>query len=188
MKLGRRVASAESAVVIATGGARGISVGTEKLLVTRWAPVWNADVDPTVAGEAAGAIPRARARHLDVMDPQPCRSLTDEVPAALQTELVSAAALRGSLPTAELDDIARPRTFTTLRIGGGRTAVRCWVAPTWDVTVARGPEFAQTAARTMIDDRVLTSIDLAGRRDYLDRTDRHARDRSVSSRSGQVSQ
>ncbi|OWM05925.1 short-chain dehydrogenase [Mycolicibacterium peregrinum] len=56
----------DGAVVIITGGARGIGAKTAELFSARGATVWIGDVDADVAATTAAGIPRCRAAHLDV--------------------------------------------------------------------------------------------------------------------------
>ncbi|MCV7361893.1 SDR family oxidoreductase [Mycolicibacterium neworleansense] len=54
------------AVVIVTGGARGIGAKTAELFSARGATVWIGDVDADVAATTAAGLPRCRAAYLDV--------------------------------------------------------------------------------------------------------------------------
>ena len=66
MRLSQRQASVDGAVVIVTGGARGIGARTAELFSARGATVWIGDVDADVAATTAAGIPRCRAGYLDV--------------------------------------------------------------------------------------------------------------------------
>ncbi|TGB38521.1 SDR family oxidoreductase [Mycolicibacterium peregrinum] len=66
MRFSQRQASVDGAVVIITGGARGIGAKTAELFSARGATVWIGDVDADVAATTAAGIPRYRAAHLDV--------------------------------------------------------------------------------------------------------------------------
>ena len=66
MRFSQRQASVNGAVVIVTGGARGIGAKTAELFSARGATVWIGDVDADVAATTAAGIPRCRAAHLDV--------------------------------------------------------------------------------------------------------------------------
>lgn len=70
---------AENAVVIVTGGARGIGAETSRLFAASGATVWVGDVDDAVAAATVQSIPRARARHLDVTSSRSWRSFVEEV-------------------------------------------------------------------------------------------------------------
>ncbi|OBB32637.1 short-chain dehydrogenase [Mycolicibacterium peregrinum] len=56
----------DGAVVIITGGARGIGAKTAELFSARGATVWIGDVDADVAATTASGVPRCRAAYLDV--------------------------------------------------------------------------------------------------------------------------
>lgn len=66
MQLWPRSTAVDGAVVIITGGARGIGATTAELFATHGANVWIGDVDIDVAEQTAAAIPRCRSAHLDV--------------------------------------------------------------------------------------------------------------------------
>ncbi|MCV7202208.1 SDR family oxidoreductase [Mycolicibacterium peregrinum] len=66
VRFSQRQASVDGAVVIITGGARGIGAKTAELFSARGATVWIGDVDADVAATTAAGIPRCRAAHLDV--------------------------------------------------------------------------------------------------------------------------
>ncbi|WP_110776755.1 SDR family oxidoreductase [Mycolicibacterium peregrinum] len=66
MRFSQRRASVDGAVVIITGGARGIGAKTAELFSTRGATVWIGDVDGDVAATTAAGIPGCRAAYLDV--------------------------------------------------------------------------------------------------------------------------
>ncbi|MUM16234.1 SDR family oxidoreductase [Mycobacterium sp. CBMA271] len=67
------------AVVVITGGARGIGAATARLFADKGADVWIGDVDDVVAKETAGAIPRAQAGALDVTKPESWTAFLDRV-------------------------------------------------------------------------------------------------------------
>lgn len=66
MQLMRRSVPLDGAVVIVTGGARGIGAKTAELFSQHGATVWIGDVDADVAGQTARSIPRCRSARLDV--------------------------------------------------------------------------------------------------------------------------
>ncbi|MDH6194960.1 NADP-dependent 3-hydroxy acid dehydrogenase YdfG [Mycobacterium frederiksbergense] len=66
MRFSRRRASVHGAVVVVTGGARGIGAKTAELFSARGATVWIGDVDAEVATATAAGIPRCRSARLDV--------------------------------------------------------------------------------------------------------------------------
>lgn len=66
VRFSQRQASVDGAVVIITGGARGIGAETAELFSARGATVWIGDVDDDVAATTAAGIPRCRAAYLDV--------------------------------------------------------------------------------------------------------------------------
>lgn len=66
MRFSHRQAAVDGAVVVITGGARGIGAKTAELLSARGATVWIGDVDADVAATTAAGIPRCRAAYLDV--------------------------------------------------------------------------------------------------------------------------
>nr|WP_296765220.1 SDR family oxidoreductase [Rhodococcus sp. (in: high G+C Gram-positive bacteria)] len=61
--------SIEGAVVVVTGGARGIGETTAQLFSEKGATVWIGDVDAELAAVTAQEIARARSASLDVTDP-----------------------------------------------------------------------------------------------------------------------
>ncbi|TDZ81441.1 SDR family oxidoreductase [Mycobacteroides salmoniphilum] len=67
------------AVVVITGGARGIGAATARLFADKGADVWIGDVDDVVAKETATTIPRAQAGALDVTKPQSWAAFLDRV-------------------------------------------------------------------------------------------------------------
>ncbi|WP_078288917.1 SDR family oxidoreductase [Mycobacterium sp. D16R24] len=67
------------AVVVITGGARGIGAATARLFADKGADVWIGDVDDVVAKETANTIPRAQAGALDVTKPESWASFLDRV-------------------------------------------------------------------------------------------------------------
>ena len=67
------------AVVLITGGARGIGEQTAKLFAAQGATVWIGDLDDDVAKATADRIPNAVARRLDVTDRESWRLLLDEI-------------------------------------------------------------------------------------------------------------
>ncbi|WP_075909570.1 MULTISPECIES: SDR family oxidoreductase [Mycobacterium] len=66
MRFSQRRRSVDGAMVIVTGGARGIGATTAELFSARGATVWIGDVDADVAAATAAGIPRCRAAYLDV--------------------------------------------------------------------------------------------------------------------------
>ncbi len=67
------------AVVVVTGGARGIGARTAELFAARGATVWIGDLDEDVATATAAQIRGAVARRLDVADRESWRLLINEV-------------------------------------------------------------------------------------------------------------
>lgn len=67
------------AVVVITGGARGIGAATARLFADKGADVWVGDVDDVVAKETADHIPRAQAGALDVTKPESWAAFLDRV-------------------------------------------------------------------------------------------------------------
>ncbi|MFT3881775.1 MAG: SDR family NAD(P)-dependent oxidoreductase [Gemmatales bacterium] len=67
------------AVVVITGGARGIGEQTAKLFASKGSTVWIGDLDEDVAKATAERIPNAVARRLDVTDRESWRLFVDEV-------------------------------------------------------------------------------------------------------------
>ncbi|MCV7112941.1 SDR family oxidoreductase [Mycolicibacterium setense] len=66
MRFSRSQGSVDGAVVVITGGARGIGAKTADLFSARGATVRIGDIDADVAATTAAAIPRCRAAYLDV--------------------------------------------------------------------------------------------------------------------------
>ncbi|MGW4098216.1 SDR family oxidoreductase [Mycobacterium sp. NPDC004974] len=66
MRFSQKKASVDGAMVIVTGGARGIGAKTAELFSAGGATVWIGDVDADVAATTAAGIPRCRAAYLDV--------------------------------------------------------------------------------------------------------------------------
>lgn len=67
------------AVVVITGGARGIGAATARLFADRGADVWIGDVDDVVAKETANGIPNAHSGALDVTKPESWAGFLDQV-------------------------------------------------------------------------------------------------------------
>lgn len=59
------------AVVVITGGARGIGAATARLFADRGADVWIGDVDDVVAKETANGIPNAHPEPSTSPNPSP---------------------------------------------------------------------------------------------------------------------
>lgn len=96
------------------------------------------------------------------------------LPSAVRTELTSGAPLGGGMPTVDPEDVAAA-ILAVLRSRAARRSVPRWVAPAWSTT-AFVPEWLQSLARRLIDDRrALTSLDTAARSAYIERVDRQAR-------------
>ncbi|GAB16647.1 putative oxidoreductase [Gordonia effusa NBRC 100432] len=78
---GRRVPRIDvaNAVVVITGGARGIGAATAAEFARQGATVWIGDVDGEVASTTAAALPGASAAPLDVTDPQSWATFVDKV-------------------------------------------------------------------------------------------------------------
>ncbi|WP_264077609.1 SDR family oxidoreductase [Mycolicibacterium houstonense] len=66
VRFSQRQVALDRAVVIVTGGARGIGARTAELFARRGATVWIGDVDADVAAATAATLPRCRSGHLDV--------------------------------------------------------------------------------------------------------------------------
>lgn len=66
MRFSQRQPSVDGAVVVVTGGARGIGAKTAELFSARGATVRIGDVDAEVAATTAAGIPHCRAAYLDV--------------------------------------------------------------------------------------------------------------------------
>lgn len=66
MRFSQRQPSVDGAVVVVTGGGRGIGAKTAELFSARGATVWIGDVDAEVAATTAAGIPHCRAAYLDV--------------------------------------------------------------------------------------------------------------------------
>ncbi|WP_396933249.1 SDR family oxidoreductase [Mycolicibacterium sp.] len=66
MRFSHRRPAVDGAVVVVTGGARGIGAKTAELFSASGATVWIGDVDADVAGATASRIPRCRSARLDV--------------------------------------------------------------------------------------------------------------------------
>lgn len=69
----------DGAVVIVTGGGRGIGARTAEAFAAAGATVWIGDLDADVAAETAASIRGATARRLDVTDRVSWTALIDEV-------------------------------------------------------------------------------------------------------------
>ncbi|ODR27384.1 short-chain dehydrogenase [Mycolicibacterium porcinum] len=66
VRFSQRQPPVDGAVVIVTGGARGIGAKTAEVFSARGATAWIGDVDADVAATTAAGIPRCRAAYLDV--------------------------------------------------------------------------------------------------------------------------
>lgn len=66
MRIRQTGATVGGAVVVITGGARGIGAKTAELFAQHGADVWIADVDAEIAEQTAAGIPRCRSTRLDV--------------------------------------------------------------------------------------------------------------------------
>jgi NADP-dependent 3-hydroxy acid dehydrogenase YdfG len=66
MQLARRSMPLDGAIVVITGGARGIGANTAELFSQHGADVWIGDVDADIAEQTARRIPRCRSGRLDV--------------------------------------------------------------------------------------------------------------------------
>ncbi|MFT3899358.1 MAG: SDR family oxidoreductase [Gordonia sp. (in: high G+C Gram-positive bacteria)] len=269
----------DGAVVIVTGGARGIGAETAKLFASKGAIVWIGDLDENIAKDTATTIPNAVARRLDVTDRASWALFLDELiaehgridvlvnnagvmpvgpfvdepeattdlmldvnvrgmlngmhavlplmakagrghvvnvssmagmiplpgmvtyntskyaalggslaarreydgtgvtvsaimPAAVRTELSSGADL-SVLPTVDPEDVAR-QVLRTLTTRAAKTSAPTWVLPGWGLVEAFVPETVERAVRKLIGHDQAMALDPVGRKDYLDRIERHA--------------
>ncbi|MFT4199166.1 MAG: SDR family oxidoreductase [Gordonia sp. (in: high G+C Gram-positive bacteria)] len=267
------------AVVIVTGGARGIGAETAKLFAANGATVWIGDLDENIAKDTATTIPGAVARRLDVTDRGSWALFLDEIlhehgridvlvnnagvmpvgpfadepeattdlildvnvrgvlngmhavlplmaqagrghvvnissmagmiplpgmvsyntskyaalggslaarreydgtgvtvsaimPAAVRTELSSGADL-SVLPTVDPQDVAR-QVLRTLATRAAKTSAPTWVLPGWGLVEAFVPETVERFARRLINHDQAMALDPVGRKDYLERIERHA--------------
>lgn len=267
------------AVVVITGGARGIGAATAELFVRHGAVVWIGDLDDDVAKETAESIPCAVARRLDVTDRESWDRLIDEVlaehgridvlvnnagvmpvgpfadepeattdlmldvnvrgvlngmhrvlpvmaaagrghivnissmagmiplpgmvtyntskyaalgaslaarreydgtgvtvsaimPAAVRTELSSGADL-SVLPTVDPQDVAA-QILRTLSTRAAKTSAPTWVLHGWGLVESFVPETIERFFRTLIGHDQAMALDPVGRKDYLERIERHA--------------
>lgn len=267
------------AVVLVTGGARGIGEQTARAFADAGATVWIGDLDADVANQAASSIPGAVSRRLDVTDRESWASLIDEMiaehgridvlvnnagvmpvgpfadepeattdlmldvnvrgvlngmyavlplmaragrghvvnvssmagmiplpgmvtyntskygalgaslaarreydgtgvtvsaimPAAVRTELSSGADL-SVLPTVDPDQVAR-QIVGTLTTRAAKTSSPAWVLPAWTLVEAFVPETIERLARRAIGHDQALALDPVGRKDYLERIERHA--------------
>lgn len=75
----RRSAAVDGAVVIITGGARGIGAKTAQLFSAKGATVWIGDIDADIADTTAAALPNCRSAHLDVTERSSWERFTAQV-------------------------------------------------------------------------------------------------------------
>lgn len=75
----RHLDQLDGAVVVVTGGARGIGASAARLFARAGATVWLGDLDADVASETAASIPGAHAAHLDVTSRESWVSFLSEV-------------------------------------------------------------------------------------------------------------
>lgn len=72
-----------SAVVLVTGGARGIGLATAQLFAQQGSTVWIGDVDAEIAAEAAAGIPGVQSAYLDVTDPISWQKVLEQIEAPI---------------------------------------------------------------------------------------------------------
>ena len=75
----KRSAAVDGAVVIITGGARGIGAKTAQLFSAKGATVWIGDIDADIADTTAAALPNCRSAHLDVTERSSWERFTAQV-------------------------------------------------------------------------------------------------------------
>jgi short-subunit dehydrogenase len=102
-------------------------------------------------------------------------TVTAVLPSAVRPELSSGALLGKGMPTVEPEDVAAA-AVASVRNRRARISVPGWLAPGWSWVSTLVPEFVENFAGRLVDDRrALTGIDPEGRKNYLDRIERHAR-------------
>ncbi|GAA1252290.1 SDR family oxidoreductase [Prauserella halophila] len=107
-------------------------------------------------------------------------TVTAVLPSAVRTELSSGATLGKGMPTVDPEDVARA-VVDSVRRRPERVSVPGWVAPGWSLVRALVPRFIENVLRRLVDDRrALNGIDPEGRRAYLDRIERHAREHTAT--------
>lgn len=79
MRISKRSESLDGAVVIVTGGARGIGAKTAELFTANGATVWIGDVDTDIAHATAERLPRCQSADLDVTRRSSWQRLVDQV-------------------------------------------------------------------------------------------------------------
>ena len=275
------------AIVVVTGGARGIGAATARAFAGAGATVWIGDLDAEVAGDTAETIPNSVARRLDVTDRASWSALVDDVlathgridvlvnnagvmpvgpfaqepeattdlmldvnvrgvlngmhhvlpemakagrghvvnvssmagmiplpgmvtynaskyaalgaslaarreydgtgvtvsaimPAAVRTELSSGADL-SVLPTVDPEDVAS-QIFRTLTTRAAKASAPGWTLPAWTLVEAFVPETVERFVRGLIDHDQAMALDPVGRKDYLDRIERHAGQNALNNR------
>lgn len=107
-------------------------------------------------------------------------TVTAVLPSAVRTELSSGATPGKGMPTVDPEDVAHA-VVDSVRRRPETVSVPGWLAPGWSAVQALVPRFIENTARRLVDDRrALTGIDQGGRRAYLDRIERHAREHTTA--------
>ncbi|GAC57058.1 putative oxidoreductase [Gordonia hirsuta DSM 44140 = NBRC 16056] len=94
------------------------------------------------------------------------------LPAAVRTELSSGADL-SVLPTVDPGQVAE-QVLATLTTRAATVSSPAWVLPGWRLVQTLVPETVERLARQVIGHDQALALDPVGRKDYLDRLERHA--------------